>query len=362
MPVMHLYKLPSGKWRVEVKVKGQRRSAVAATKGAATQVGAELILELGGSPKASTTTVADLVATWFAAKDLSITYRADANAVFDRLPVAFTRRRISDVTAVVIGGLYRQLTRDGWSPHRIGRAHAVLSSSWSLAAEYGWATSNPFTAAKRPAVPKATITPPLPGQVDALLAKAADRFGLYVLVSATIGARRGEVVGLKWTEVHDQALSVGPSLRYAPGQGVQEAKGKSGEDGHRTVAIDADLAKMLRDHRKAQVELALAAGLPSPVWVFSHDAGVTPWRPDFASREFRKLRATVPGAEKVVMKDLRHYVATQLLGANVPLSVVGKRLGHTQLKTTSDTYGKYVPAADQAAAEVMAGLRGKRSS
>lgn len=357
---MHLSRLPSGHWRVAVKHNGRRRTATARTKGEASQAGAELLLELGATPKATAVTVGELVATWLAASDLSITFRADAVRVIDRLPAEFTARRLSAVTPSVIEGLYRQLKRDGWSPHRIGRAHTVLSSAWSLARRYEWATVNPFQAAKAPVVARSTMRPPDPEQVARLLATADDRFRLCVAVSAALGARRGEVVALQWPDVTDQAVIVRRSLAYAPGEGVQVTDGKTGPDGHRVVAIDAELAAMLRAHRVEQVQMALAAGLPTPLWVFSHDAGVHPWRPDFASREFRRLRMKAKLPATIRLHDLRHFVATQLLAAGVPLKTVGDRLGHRQLSTTSDRYGAYVPAADQAAAEIMAGLRVKR--
>lgn len=353
----YIHRLKSGHYRVQVKHQGQVRTATAPTKGEAEMLAAEIKLEMGGTPKASAVTVADLLATWRAASTLSITFRADAGRVIGRLPDEFTSRRLTNVTPAVIEALYRQLTRDGWSPHRIGRAHTVLSSAWSLALRYEWAVVNPFRAAKAPAVSRAPIDPPTPEQVDALLAAADTRFVLYLLVSATLGARRGEVVALQWPDVSDDAINVRRALAYAPGVGVQPTDGKTGRDGHRVVAIDTDLAALLRAHRVAQVELALASGLPAPLWVFSHDAGVTPWRPDFASREFIRLRRTAGLPDGVRLKNLRHYVATQLLAAGVPLKTVGDRLGHRQLSTTSDVYGAYVPAADQAAAAIMAGLR-----
>ena len=52
---MHLSRLPSGAWRVAVRHNGQRRSATAATKGAAKRLGHEMELALGGTPSANPT-------------------------------------------------------------------------------------------------------------------------------------------------------------------------------------------------------------------------------------------------------------------------------------------------------------------
>jgi integrase len=359
---MHVEQLPSGSWRVTVRTPGRRRTATATTKKKAVQLGHTLAHEMGNLPRVHTVDVAGLLARWQAGADLSVTYRADAERVIERLPEPFLASLVDDVDVALVELLYEQLTREGWSPHRIARAHAVMSSAWTMARRYQWVVANPFSVAKKPAPARPQLHPPSPKQIAALLDAADERFALYLEVSAAVGARRGEVVGLQWGDVTDEALIVRRSLSYAPGQGVVVTEGKTGPKGHRVVAIDPTLAAALKVHRVAQVELALASGMPSPCWVFSHNAGATPWRPDFASREFLRLRRRVGIDERIRLHDLRHYVATQLLAAGVPLSVVGKRLGHRQLATTSDTYGDYVPAADQAAAAVMAGLRGKRSS
>lgn len=358
---MYARKLPSGRWQVEVWVNGRRRNVSRRTKSEAMTAAAELMLEMGGSPRAAVT-VGELLASWLASSDhLSITYRADAVRVIDRLPDSFTARRAHRLDTPTVEGLYRQLSREGWSPHRIGRVHAVLSSAYTLACRWGWASANPFTTARRPTPRPTAVHPPDEAEVGALLAAADDRFVLYLTMSATVGARRGEVVGLQWPDLilepeADNAVVVRRALSYAPRVGVQITEGKTGKKGHRVVAIDGELAALLRAHRRRQVELALAAGLPSPVWLFSHDAGCTPWRPDFASREFRRLRARARVRPSVRLHDLRHFVATQLLARGVPIKTVAERLGHRQLSTTGDRYGHFVPAADRAASEVMAGV------
>src|SRR6185369_9969622 len=81
--------------------------------------------------------------------------------------------------------------------------------------------------------------------------------------------------------------------------------------------------------------------------------GSMPWRPDYGSKEFRKLRDRAGINPRVRRYDLRHMVATVLLDQGVPLKVVGDRLGHTRLATTSDQYGHRVAASDQVSAELL---------
>lgn len=357
---MHLRKLPNGTWQVSVYKAGRRASATARTKSEATSRGVDLLLELGGSSKSRNISVRELLATWLTIAELSATYRTDAVRVINAMPETFAELRIVDVTPSIIEGLYRQLDKAGWSVHRVRRLHAVLSSAWTMARRYEWATVNPFTAARRPAEPKREVQPPNVDQVVRMLEAVQGPLALFIEIAAATGARRGEVCALQWSDIGKDSISIRRSIANVPGEFVV-TDGKTGSKGHRVVAITEALADELGAHRRRQVELALASGLPSPVWLFSHDAGVTPWRPDYMSREFRRLRARLNLPSNIRLHDLRHFVATQLLAAGIPLKQVSERLGHQQLSTTSDRYGHFVPAADRIAADTLAAIMGRKS-
>ena len=55
-------------------------------------------------------------------------------------------------------------------------------------------------------------------------------------------------------------------------------------------------------------------------------------------------------------QDLRHFVATQMLVAGVPLPVVSQRLTHARNSTTLNVYAHAVPGGDRNAAETLARL------
>ncbi len=82
--------------------------------------------------------------------------------------------------------------------------------------------------------------------------------------------------------------------------------------------------------------------------------GTRPRHPEWFSRRVRELvDATVaegPATSRVTIRHLRHYVATQLLTAGVPIHTVARRPGHARTSTTLDIYGHAIAADDQAAA------------
>lgn len=53
------------------------------------------------------------------------------------------------------------------------------------------------------------------------------------------------------------------------------------------------------------------------------------------------------------LRDLRHYVATRLLGAGVDVRTVAGRLGHRDAATTLNVYAHFLPEADRAPAETL---------
>lgn len=56
------------------------------------------------------------------------------------------------------------------------------------------------------------MTPPTPAQIDLLLDAADTRFVVYVGLSAALGARRGEIVGLQWPDIIDAADQVAAEI------------------------------------------------------------------------------------------------------------------------------------------------------
>lgn len=120
----------------------------------------------------------------------------------------------------------------------------------------------------------------------------------------------------------------------------------------RVIALDPDTLARLATARRETEALAEACGghLPADAYVFTADVdGGRPMRPEWFTHQVTTLAAEL-GAEGVTIRHLRHYVATQLLTAGVPIHTVARRLGHARTSTTLDIYGHAIAADDQAAA------------
>src|SRR5438445_3131541 len=156
----------------------------------------------------------------------------------------------------------------------------------------------------------------------------------YIRLAAALGSRRGEA-----TAVHHSALNLDDLDRATVRiervltvglEGPIEIEAPKSEAGFRTVSIGRSTAMAIKAVIKRQKERALACGtkLVTNPYLFSADPeGREPWDPIRVTRRFTYLREKAD-CPKVRLNDLRHYVATNLLGNGVDVITVAGRLGH----------------------------------
>jgi integrase len=176
------------------------------------------------------------------------------------------------------------------------------------------------------------------------------------LLLATTGMRRGEVAGLRWTDVDLDAGRVSPRRpRVVVNYEFVVSEPKTAM-GRRSLALDPATVAALREHRTRQLEQRLAVG---PRW---QDSGLLftwpdgrPIHPERFTRWFEQY-ARAAGVPKIRLHDVRHSYATAALAAGVPAKVVSERLGHANIAITMDTYSHVLPGLDAEAAGTVARL------
>ncbi len=249
--------------------------------------------------------------------------------------------------------------RDGrrLSTHTVDHVHRTLSRALNDAVRVEQLLpSNPASRAKRP---KARATEPggvwTATDLRRFLEVAREHrlFAFYRLAAFT-GARRGELLHLRWSGVDLDAreVTLSGSTSVVEGKRV-EGTTKGGRS--RVIAVDAETVAILRDHRKAQAAERLKAG---PLWtgpgdlVFATETG-EPLYPDTVTALMAKLvgRAVLSHAR---LHDLRHLHATTLLLAGVPVHVVANRLGHADPAVTLRVYAHVVREQAAGVADVFA--------
>jgi integrase len=244
------------------------------------------------------------------------------------------------------------------SPAAIRRVHAILSAALGYAVSWGWIEKNPAEYAHPPKLKRRRAKPPDAEQVARLLNLAWEtgwEVAMFLWLATTTGARRGELVGLRWSAVNLRAGLIHIEKNYVVRAGQHQLK-ETKTDTDRRLSMDALTMRMLTDFQEQRaVALAPArVALAADAFVFSPDpAGMRPWHPDHFTHAYRKMASALGMSEP--LKNLRHFNATQLLAAGVDLRTTAGRLGHTDGgATTLKVYADWMPATDRKAAEQLA--------
>jgi integrase len=250
-------------------------------------------------------------------------------------------------------------------------AHTILRKALSDAAEEGRVVRNVATLGTvRKRLPQTrrpeqrTWTAEELGRFVDHLDQTGDPLYPAFLLAATSGLRRGELLGLRWSDVNLERGRAAVRQTVLAVRDVDADKGTrravfgtpKTARGLRTVPLPAQTVAALRVHRKRQLAERLKVG-PDFVdhdLVFCEPDG-RPHHPDRFAKRFmvRARHARVP---VIRFHDLRHTYATLALQAGVHPKVVSDMLGHANIGITLDTYSHVMPAMQEQAAESIAAL------
>jgi integrase len=247
----------------------------------------------------------------------------------------------------------------GWpvSASAVREVHSVLSGAFKQAVVWGWTAHNPAKLATPPAGDRAEVAPPDAEGVARLLTAAMEQdpeLGLFLRLAVVLGARRSELVALKWREVDLSAgeVLIASGVVRVAGQPLIDKDTKT--HAKRRVAVGAETVELLKAHRARQAQAALAAGvtLPPAAYVFTRSPdGSAAISPDGISHRFQELAAQL--GVRARLHDLRHFMVTQLVAGGVDWRTVSGRAGHADGHMTLATYPHFQQAQDRQAAELM---------
>lgn len=232
---------------------------------------------------------------------------------------------------------------DGLSPKTIRNCHGLLRTSLETAIRHGLLARNPCDLVDLPRAQKPRIRVLDADQITTLL-NAARGTPLYlpVLLAATTGMRRGEVLALRWSDVDMDSgtLTVARSLEQTKA-GQREKETKTGKV--RKVTMPALLIEGLRAHRE---ETGRVAG-----FVLCYDDG-SPLSATGLTQRFTRFARTLD-LPPVSFHSLRHSAASLLLSLGVPLPDVSEVLGHSDPYVTATIYARVLASSRREAADKM---------
>jgi integrase len=197
--------------------------------------------------------------------------------------------------------------------------------------------------------------------------KGSALYGI-VSVAAFTGARRNEILALRWSDLDSQkkTLRIERALEVTKAHGIR-FKGPKSDKYKRTITIDDDLLTLLLAERDRH--LRNLAGVPDGATVdlslvrLAEDAlifprldvsFVTPRQPREVTRAFAS-KAQALGFKGLRFHDLRGSHETMLLDRGVPVHVVAERCGHDPAVLLR-TYAKRTKKADTRAANIIGNI------
>ena len=183
-----------------------------------------------------------------------------------------------------------------------------------------------------------------------LMAQGTD-MELPVTIAASLGLRRGELLGLKWENVDLDGKTISICDNLVPTSKGNITKAPKSENSRRTLDLPEGIVPILKKHRRMQAEkkLRLGAEYCNEGHVCCQEDGKH-WAPSYFSKKFADFlkRHKLP---HIRLHDLRHSNATLMLKYGVPAKVASQRLGHSNIGITLDLYSHVMGDMQKGAAD-----------
>lgn len=283
-----------------------------------------------------------------------------------------TAEKVAEAAGIPFSKAFKEHSRNSGklSGNTIHHYHAFLSSVFSRAVVWQLIDSNPCD----------RVQPPKWKMAEAEVLTYEELVKMYIaldteeLMFATViklalytGARRGELCGLRWSDIdfEHNTIHIARQVQTITGKGevITELKTKKA---NRIAGYPQSCMDMLERYHKYQLEQRIKVGSKweKTINVFGktveNDMVFTRWNgaplsPDTLTRDFRRFIDKNGLNPAIHFHSLRHQCAYELIESdlNIPVTEISAHLGHAQ---TSTTLNIYAPAFQRRQAKVTKAL------
>lgn len=173
---------------------------------------------------------------------------------------------------------------------------------------------------------------------------------LFFLIAYYTGMRKGEINGLRWSDVEDGKYiwvrrSIAQKLKGRPWVETPPKNASS----VRRLQMPVVLVEELEKHKERQKEVGrwsetlFICGGPAPI-------------PDTTLEKANADFAAAAGLKHITIHEFRHSHASLLCNAGVNIKEIARRLGHSSVEMTLKTYAHLYPKEEERAAAVLDGI------
>jgi integrase len=292
-----------------------------------------------------------------------------------RIGPALGDTRLTRLEPDTLDAWYQQWLSEGLSPSTVHVYHAILSAACRQAVKWGWLDRAPTDRATAPTPRSPNMKVPTPKQLSTIMTAADESdpvLATAIALAALTGARRGEIVALRWSDVDLEAGTIRIERALTVVAGASHV-GPTKTHQVRRVALDDTGVHTLDRHRQFMVDRSdlVESPLVDDPYILSYQAHCgTPVGPDTLTHRFKAICTKLEAPAKKRAKDegrqlgpderwdfhfhgLRHFSVTTLLAAGVDVRTVAERHGHAQATMTLNRYAHALPERDRIAAGVL---------
>jgi integrase len=233
------------------------------------------------------------------------------------------------------------------APATKAKTRGVMSSLFQHARRHEWAATNPISLVRQSAIRVKEPEVLTPDEVCGLLGELLEPSKTIVYLAATTGMRRGELFGLKWSDV-DLERGQLKVVRSIVDQTVGETKTRGSM---RPLPLPDDVVAALRSWRSA------TNYQKDEDWIFAspQSIGKLPYWPNAVMVRHVQPAADRAGITKRIgWHTFRHTLATLLQASGAGIKVTQELLRHSSPVMTIGTYAQAVTGDKRDAQAIVA--------
>ena len=306
MKLPKMKKLPSGSWRMQIQLEGERFSITDKDPKVVKQKAREII---GGEKpeKVLPVTVGEAIDSYIASKP-----RLSPSTIY-----GYEKIRKHQFQSLANINLYRLTQADidraiekdikaGYGPKSIRNAHGLLTATLrKYRPKLHVDSCLPDPAPSVPVIPTEE-------ELRKIWAEAmkGDKYILTaILLSSWLGLRMSEIIALKYSDLDGDHVNI--SRARVPGKNGEMEKGPKSKAGYRRIKLPTELVNIISE-------------LPHN----SDDEYIIKYHRTTIMKKFHQI-SDAAGAPRCRMHDLRHFSASEALSLNIPDKYQMKRMGHS---------------------------------
>lgn len=276
--------------------------------------------------------------------------------------------KLCDLRVDHLNDLYTSLSADGLNKKTGGKLsaktiiehHRLISTVLEQAFKERLVIFNVARQAELPRAEKKEVNYFQPEQVEAIrnaLENEPFKWKMLVHLFLITGARRGEILGLKWDKVdfEKNRIYICNNLLYSSDIGIYEDTPKT-EKSKRYITLPQQTMNELKAYSRIQAQEYIKNGMPVIFngFVFSQADG-TAMHPDSVTDYLNKFSKKYD-LPHINAHAFRHTMASMLYFNGVDSVSISKRLGHAQVSTTANIYAHIMEEADQRNADILSDI------